>query len=71
MRLRQEGEVRLKVTVDAEGRPTDWSVETSSGHERLDRAAMQAVEKWRFEPATRGGKPVAGTVIVPMEFALK
>ncbi|WP_322521836.1 energy transducer TonB [Guyparkeria halophila] len=70
-RLRQEGEVRLLVVVDADGRPIDWSVERSSGHERLDRAAMEAVAKWRFEPATRGGNAVQGEVIVPLRFKLR
>ncbi|HSH85283.1 MAG TPA: energy transducer TonB, partial [Guyparkeria sp.] len=70
-RLRQEGEVLLRVMVDADGRPIDWSVARSSGHARLDRAAMDAVAKWRFEPATRGGRPVKGEVIVPLDFRLR
>ncbi len=70
-RLRQEGEVRLRVVVDADGKPVDWSISRSSGHERLDRAAMDAVAQWRFEPATRGGKAVEGEVIVPMRFQLR
>ncbi|TKA90101.1 energy transducer TonB [Guyparkeria sp. SB14A] len=70
-RLREEGEVRLRVVVDREGKPVTWSVVQSSGHERLDRAAKEAVAKWRFDPATRGGEPVRGEVIVPLQFTLR
>ena len=34
----------------------------------LDRAAMEAVRRWTFRPATRNGQPVTATVIVPLEF---
>ncbi|AGA34114.1 Ferric siderophore transport system, periplasmic binding protein TonB [Thioalkalivibrio nitratireducens DSM 14787] len=70
-RRREEGTVLLWVAVGADGRPVSWRVEKSSGHERLDNAALAAVEGWRFEPARRGTRPVAGSVIVPMEFRLR
>jgi protein TonB len=70
-RRREEGTVLLWVVVAADGRPVDWRVERSSGHERLDQAALDAVAGWRFEPARRGHRPVAGTVLVPMEFRLQ
>jgi periplasmic protein TonB len=70
-RRREEGTVLLRVAVAADGRPVSWSVEQSSGHERLDAAALAAVEGWRFEPARRGTRPVAASVIVPMEFRLR
>ena len=43
------------------------------GHraERLDRAALSAVKRWRFVPARRGSEAVAGRVIVPIHFNLK
>ena len=34
----------------------------------LDRAAMEAVRRWKFKPAVRGGQAVAAEVIVPLEF---
>ena len=61
----------MRVVVNAKGLPIDWSVAQSSGHARLDRAAMEAIAGWRFEPATRGGQPVKGEVIVPMQFTLR
>ncbi|MDX1550262.1 MAG: TonB family protein [Lysobacter spongiicola] len=34
----------------------------------MDRAAVNAVLRWRFEPATANGQPTVGTVEVPIEF---
>jgi protein TonB len=70
-RLREEGTVLLWVAVAPDGRPVNWRVERSSGHERLDSAALDAVAGWRFEPARRGNRPVAATVLVPMDFRLR
>jgi TonB family protein len=42
-----------------------------SGARELDRAAVEAVRRWRFAPATRGGQPVEGSVQVPITFNLK
>jgi protein TonB len=62
------GTVVLNVQVDASGRPTDVSFASRSGSRALDRAAMRAVEGWRFRPALSGGQPVAGEVQIPIEF---
>jgi len=70
-RIGEEGTVRLRVMVDAEGRPVEWAIEASSGHDRLDQAALDVIEEWRFTPAQRNGQPVAGEVIVPMRFRLR
>ena len=34
----------------------------------LDRAATEAVKRWRFRPAMQGGQPVSGEVQVPITF---
>ncbi|MUV14773.1 TonB family protein [Lysobacter sp. HX-5-24] len=70
LRMRETGTVRVLVAVGADGVPTDVSVESSSQSRDLDRAALEAVRKWRFRPAQRGGQPVAGSVVVPIEFRL-
>ena len=38
------------------------------GSRDLDRAVTSAVLKWRFEPAMKDGKAIAGAVVVPVEF---
>ena len=70
LRMRETGTVRVLVAVGADGVPTDVSVETSSQSRDLDRAALDAVRRWRFRPAQRGGQAVAGSVVVPIEFRL-
>jgi protein TonB len=66
-----EGTVVLEVFVDREGRVLDLSLFQSSGHNVLDRAAMQAVRGWLFEPARRGEEKVDMWVKVPLTFRLK
>ena len=69
-RAGEQGTVLLQVEVGADGRPDDVSLARRSGSRDLDRAALEAVRGWTFEPATRNGEPVASTVQVPVEFRL-
>ncbi|MEO8487061.1 MAG: TonB family protein [Betaproteobacteria bacterium] len=69
-RHREEGRVLLRVRVAADGSAEQVDVAASSGSERLDRAALDAVRRWRFVPARRGAEAVAATVQVPIVFLL-
>ena len=69
-RLKEQGEVLLKVQVGVDGEPLGINLQQSSGYARLDQAALKAVTQWRFEPAQSNGKPVIAWVVVPFEFAL-
>ena len=69
--MREEGTVLLRVLVDRGARAGEVRVDASSGSSRLDRAAVEAVRRWRFVPAHRGGEPVAGWVVVPIAFSLR
>jgi len=62
------GKVVLQLTVGPEGKPTKATVLTSSKTRALDDAAVKAVQRWRFEAATRNGKPVATDIQVPVTF---
>jgi TonB family protein len=73
-------QVALRVRVTAEGLPARIEVEPySTRHDVLirplrasfDSAAVRAVRRWRFRPATQNGRPVAGwiRVEVPIEEA--
>lgn len=68
LRRGESGTVRVRVVVGPDGRPTEVSVEQASGSRDLDRAAVNAVKRWRFHPARRDGEPITGTVIVPISF---
>lgn len=65
-----EGSVSVRIEVDAKGVPTDVKVVQRSGERSrdLDRAVLETVRKWRFEPALQNGKPVAGAVVLPVDF---
>lgn len=65
------GRVLVSCTVDAEGRVTNTSIKQSSGHSELDQSAITAVNKWKFKPATKEGKKIKATCIVPFNFEVK
>lgn len=69
-RLGEEGKVLLKVRVLPDGHAASVDLEKSSGFERLDESAKQAVTRWRFIPAKRGDEPIEASVIVPIVFRL-
>ena len=69
-RRQWEGKVILKVKVLASGAAGEVSIQTPSGHEILDEAALEAVRQWHFVPAKRGGQPVDSLVNVPINFNL-
>lgn len=58
MRRRQEGTVRLVVHVSTEGTPVLVELAGSSGHPSLDKAAVDAVGRWRFRPAMGAAGPL-------------
>lgn len=70
-RLREEGKVMLRVLVSSAGLPSRVELRSSSGSARLDRAAREAVARWRFVPAKRGNAAVESWVLVPIVFKLQ
>ena len=70
-RMGEEGRVLLRVFVEASGLPSKVELRTSSGSERLDQAALEAVKRWKFVPARQGDRAVPASVVVPIAFNLK
>lgn len=66
-RRKEQGTVYLLVTLGTDGLVAEIRIARSSGHERLDKAALDAVRKWRWSPTIRDGEavPVQGTVDIP------
>lgn len=69
-RMGEEGRVILRVLVGADGKPQGVEVENGSGSERLDKAALDAVRKWKFIPARRNNEAISAYVLVPVKFSL-
>ena len=67
----QEGTVILQVLVSRAGRVDDLKIDASSNFSLLDRAAVSAVRKWKFEPGKRGEEKIPMWVRVPVTFKLK
>lgn len=66
----REGRVLLRVLVDERGRSKQVEINSSSGSEALDRAAAEAIRRWRFDPARYGDQPVESWLRIPIEFRL-
>lgn len=65
-----EGIVRLNVLVAQDGSPRQVSIQQGSGHGLLDKAAVKAVEDWKFSPAQSGSLRFVSRVIIPIQFSL-
>ncbi len=62
-----EGVVRVEVTVDEAGRVVNARVLNGLGY-GLDEAALTAARASVFMPASRCGRPVIGTIVLPFRF---
>lgn len=67
----ETGRVMVRVLIDVDGQPRQLSLEASSGHDRLDQAALNGVRKARFKPYTENGLPHPVWVLVPIVFELE
>lgn len=70
-RMGEEGKVLLRVHVDANGNAIAVDIRASSGSQRLDNAAIDAVRRWKFVPARQDDKSVDAWVLVPIDFSLR
>jgi protein TonB len=66
----REGRVLLRVLVDDQGRARQVEINTTSGSDALDRAAAEAIKRWRFHPARYGEQPIESWLRIPIEFRL-
>lgn len=64
------GVVIVAYTVDVEGRTQDVRVESAQPPDVFDRAAIAAVRRWRYEPATVDGVPTEAQLQMKIRFAL-
>ncbi len=70
-RAGEEGTATVRVLVDIAGRPTQVSLQASSGHAALDESAVSAVRAARFRPYAERGIAQAVWVLIPIRFKLQ
>src|SRR5271166_2241367 len=68
-KAKYQGTVVLWLIVGPDGKPRDIRVSRPLGM-GLDQKAIEAVNRWRFEPAMKDGRPVAVQINVEVNFRL-
>lgn len=63
------GDVILEAIIGIDGATHD--IKVKSGHILLRQSAVDAVEQWKYEPATLNGKPIESTATVTVKYILK
>jgi protein TonB len=70
-RLREEGTVVVRALIDTRGTPRQVVLQRSSGHGRLDQAALRAAMHARVRPRTENGVPFEFWIAMPLAFELE
>lgn len=65
-----QGRVLLAVDVSERGAPIEIKIEKSSGHAILDQAAVEAVQRWKFNPARLWKIAIRSHVKIPIHFKI-
>lgn len=65
-----QGGVVASLNVDARGNVTNAAIVSRTGERSrdLDRAVLDSVRAWKFQPAVQDGRSVASVVRVPVDF---
>lgn len=69
-RLREEGEVLIRLTINANGSLGRSEIARSSGYQDLDQAAMAAVSGVRCNPYLENGQAISVMTVQPITFKL-
>lgn len=70
-RLGEQGKVLVRVLIAPDGTAQKAEIRQSSGFDRLDQSALNAVLKWQYVPGKRGGVAEAMWFVVPVNFTLE
>lgn len=68
--VRATGVVVLSATIASDGRVVDVTIENDA-HPLLERLAVEAVSRWRYEPARLAARPVSVVLRVTLTFRLR
>ena len=67
VRLQEQGTTTIGFFIETDGSISGIHVETGSGYQRLDDAAIPCATNWRYKPAMQNGQPVR----VPWKTSIK
>ena len=70
-RFAESGRVVVRVLIDEHGLPAQLLLQISSGHRRLDDAALAALRAARFVAHSEGGVTRRVWALVPIDFELE
>ncbi|PUE07306.1 hypothetical protein B9Z51_14910 [Limnohabitans sp. T6-5] len=70
-RMGEQGTVIVRVFIGLQGTAEQAEIRTSSGYDRLDKTALETVQRWRYVPGKRHGTPEAMWFNVPVRFVLE
>lgn len=69
---RAESSLRVRISINSAGIPTDVSIITSSGYSEFDNGTRRWIlAHWRFSPARRAGIPTASTVTTTINYVIE
>jgi protein TonB len=66
-----EGKVLVRFTIDKDGYPRKPEVYTAEPEGYFEEAALKAIMRYKFQPATKDGLPVDCIAIQPINFGLR
>lgn len=70
LRMDIEGNVSVRVLVGTNGRVKDIQLLSSPQPEFWESTRKHALRKWRFQPATKDGKPIEGWINLKVRFEI-
>ena len=70
-RLGEQGKVVVRVLIGVDGVVQKAEIRQFSGFDRLDQAALNTAQRWRYVPGKRGGVAEAMWFNVPINFGLE
>lgn len=70
-RKHETGTVLLRLVLGLDGSVSDIAIAQSSGFDRLDKAALEAVRRWRWSPTLQAGQAVQVRGVVEIPFVLQ
>lgn len=67
----EQASLRLRLSIDARGRVTAVEPVAPADPVFLAAARKHLIARWRYRPATEGGRPVASTTLITLRFELE